>query len=79
MRKAIYSGPDRSGICVCGHSWQDHHLCMVMRQDAVMTDGGEENYIPCECEVFGSNEDGGLDAEGNAHCHGYKDSKLKPE
>ena len=75
MRKAIYSGPNRSGVCVCGHSWEDHHLGMVMKQGAVETDGGPEIYIPQECEYFGCNEDGGKDADGNPHCDQYVDNK----
>ena len=76
MRKAIYSGPGRSGVCVCGHSWKDHHLGMVMRADAVETDGGPEYYVPQECEHYGSNEDGGKDADGNPHCDGYRDKDV---
>ena len=50
---------------------------MVMRPGAINTDGGEEYYIPQECEVFGFNEMGGLDAEGKDHCYGYKDTLDK--
>ena len=79
MRKARYSGPNRSGVCVCGCSWKDHHLGMVMRQDAIETDGGPEYYIPQECERYGSNEAGGLKynkktGEYEDHCFGYKDT-----
>jgi hypothetical protein len=74
MRKAIYSGPNRSGICVCGHGWQEHHLGMVVRPEAIETDDGPEAYIPQECEHFGSNEMGGLDADGNPHCSAYNDT-----
>lgn len=77
-RKAIYSGPDRSGICVCGHSWQEHHLSIVVRPEAIETDDGRELYIPQECEHFGSNEMSGLDSEGNAHCSGYRDTLADP-
>ena len=48
-----------------------------MRPGAINTDGGEEYYIPQECEVFGFNEMGGLDAEGKDHCYGYKDTLDK--
>lgn len=71
---AKYSGPGRSGICVCGHSWEDHHLGMVMRQEYV--DDTKEGYIPQECEHFGNNEMGGLDTDGNEHCFGYHDSMV---
>jgi hypothetical protein len=66
-----YSGPDRSGICVCGHSWKDHHLGCVLNPDYIKATG--EAYIPGECEFYGWNETGGLDAEGNLHCGSYVD------
>ncbi len=68
-----YSGPNRSGVCVCGHTWDRHHLGMVARQEYVDATG--EYYIAQECEEYGFNEMGGLDREGNYHCGGYKDSK----
>ena len=57
---------------MCGHSWHDHHLGIVMRQDYADETG--ESYIPQECEFYGFNEMGGLDAEGNEHCHKYVDT-----
>jgi hypothetical protein len=78
MRKAIYSGPNRSGVCVCGHTWEEHHLGMVVRADAIETDGGSEAYIPQECEHFGSNENGGLDPEGSPHCSACRDTPAEP-
>ncbi len=33
-----------------------------------------ESYVPCECEAFGFNETGGLDAEGLPHCGQYRDT-----
>ena len=74
FRKARYSGPERSGVCICGHSWEDHHLGCIMRLERLWTDAGmPEYYVPQECEFYGCNEDGGLDAEGEPHCFGYKD------
>ena len=67
-----YSGPNRSGICVCGHSWESHHLGMVMNLEYY--EQTKEPYLPQECEVFGFNELGGLDADGEPHCFGYVDS-----
>ena len=64
MRRAIYSGPNRSGVCICGHKWDDHHLGGVIRQDAMETDGDVER----------SDEMGGLDEEGNPHCSRYRDT-----
>lgn len=77
LRPALYSGPERSGICRCGHSWEDHHLGVVMRDHE--TDGGPEAYIPQECEFYGCNEMGGLDDEGKDHCHSYYDAKPDKE
>lgn len=68
-----YSGPNRSGICICGHSWESHHLGIVMNSE--YAEATNEAYVPQECEFFGFNEMGGLDAEGNKHCSSYKDSK----
>lgn len=80
MRAARYSGSGRTGICVCGHSWKKHHLGMVVRSEMLEVDnGGKEAYVPQECEFFGCNESGGLDAEGNVHCFGYRDSALPDE
>lgn len=67
VRKAIYSGSNRSGICVCGHRWDEHHLGVVARSEATEPDGGPEGYIPQECEHFEFDEIGGLDDEGNPH------------
>lgn len=67
-----YSGPECSGICVCGHSWTEHHLGVVMNEVWLQATG--EQFIPEECEHFGFNERGGLDAEGNNHCQYYQDS-----
>jgi hypothetical protein len=73
----IYSGPNRTGVCQCGHSWEKHHLCLVAPKEYVDATG--EGYLPCECEYYGCNESGGLDADGNSHCHAYRDEGLKNE
>ena len=73
--KPRYSGPNRSGICQCGHSWEDHHLGMVLNKE--YWEGTHEWYVPQECEYYGCNEEGGLDEDGNDHCSGYKDSLDK--
>lgn len=70
--KARYSGPNRSGICKCGHSWEDHHLGVVLNQE--YAEQTKEAYLPEECEYFGFNEMGGLNTDGNDHCHRYVDS-----
>ena len=68
-----YSGPLRSGMCTCGHNWQEHHLGMVMNEDYAHQTG--EMYVPQECEHYGFNEAGGLGSDGQVHCYNYKDSK----
>lgn len=72
--KSRYSGPGATGICVCGHSWQDHHLGMVMNDEYRESTG--ESYVPEECEFYGFNETGGLHSDGSIHCMSYKDSGL---
>ncbi len=71
-----YSGKDKTGICICGHRRERHHLEMVMNIDYYEETG--EIYIPQECEAYGFNETGGMKKNENGewvdHCHGYKDS-----
>ena len=69
-----YSGPNRSGICVCGHKWDDHHLGIVLNPD--YSDQTQEGYLPGECEAHGFNETGGLGPDGEYHCFCYHDSML---
>lgn len=73
--KPRYSGPGRTGVCVCGHSWQDHHLGVVMNQAYYEATG--EAYIPQECEFYGWNARGGLDSVGGIHCEMYRDAGEK--
>ena len=78
-REPKYSGPNCNGICVCGCSWEDHHMSIVMRQEYIDETG--EYYILGECDAFGFNESGGLKwneetHEFDEHCYQYKDSKL---
>lgn len=75
--KPIYSGPTRSGVCVCGCRWDRHHLGIVMNPEYVKET--KEGYIPQECEAFGFNEAGGMKynrdtGEWDDHCHGYRDT-----
>jgi hypothetical protein len=67
FRKRIYSS-----VCMCGHSYEDHHLGIVLNPEAYAVMGP---HLPDECEFFGSNEDGGLDENGNEHCHRYVDAE----
>lgn len=74
MYEPRYSGPNRSGICICGCRWEQHHLGLVMRQEYAEQTG--EGYVPEECEAFGFNEVGGLklvNGEWVDHCHSYQD------
>ncbi len=76
--KPRYSGPGRTGICKCGHSWEEHHLGCVMNME--YADATHEAYIPQECEAFGFNECGGLMYENGKwedHCHSYEDQGEK--
>lgn len=76
--KPRYSGPDRSGVCICGHAWDRHHLGCVMNEDYFKAT--KESYIAQECEAYGFNEAGGLmcvDGDWVPHCHGYKDTLDK--
>jgi hypothetical protein len=67
FRKIIYSG-----ICLCGHSYEEHHLGVVANPEAAAVIG---DYLPQECEFFGFNENGGLDENGNEHCRHYVDTE----
>ena len=67
FRKRIYSG-----VCMCGHRYEDHHLGMVLNPAAYAVIGP---HLPEECEFFGCNEDGGLDENGEEHCHRYVDAE----
>jgi hypothetical protein len=77
--KPKYSGPNRSGICKCGHTWDAHHLGIVANTEYYEETG--EPYFPQECEYFGFNELGGLqpskDKDGQEqwvdHCFSYID------
>lgn len=63
-----------SGICKCGHSWEDHHLNIIMNEDTLKElPKDHPPYFPEECEAYGSNEMGGLDEHGNDHCQQYRD------
>ena len=82
-RDAIYSGPGKSGICICGCPWDEHHLGMVVRLGSTLTKQGTREYhIPQECDAFGCNETGGMkyneaDGEWEDHCFGYKDRGVQ--
>lgn len=69
-----YSWTIVSGICKCGHSWEDHHLSMILNPDC-LKELPEDHppYVPEECEFYGCNETGELDEHGNDHCQNYRD------
>ena len=73
-----YTGPGKSGICKCGHRWDDHHLGAVLNSDYYEATG--ESYVPQECEHYGCNETGGMmpdpanpDGAWVDHCERYED------
>ena len=67
-----------SGVCRCGHSWEDHHNGCVMNSEyaKLCEDWGQPPYIPQECEYYGCNEDGGLDEKGEPHCGRFVDKET---
>ena len=71
-----YSGPGKTGICKCGHKWDEHHLGIVLNKEYFKATG--ESYVPQECEYYGCNELGGMmpgpDGKWVAHCGCYVDS-----
>jgi hypothetical protein len=69
-----YSGPGKSGVCVCGHDASDHHGGIVMNQDYYAQTG--EGRVPGGCEFYNCNEGEGLDGEGRPHCFDYQDRGL---
>jgi hypothetical protein len=78
--KPQYSGPNKTGICKCDCSWEDHHLGMVMNEEYVNATG--EAYIAQECTKYGFNEVGGMKynkktKEWEDHCYGYKDKEFQ--
>ena len=77
--KPRYSGPNNSGTCTCGHSWQDHHLGIVMNEDYYKST--KEAYAPGACEEFGWNEYEGMMFNKKTkmwepHCDSYEDSGV---
>lgn len=77
----LYSGPNRTGLCKCGHSWEDHHLGCVA--NPAYFEATHEAYVPEECEYYGCNERGGMMPTNNGewvdHCHRYVDSAVLAE
>ena len=77
--KPRYSGPDCSGICKCGHSWEDHHLGFVMNEEYY--NATKESCVPEECCFYGCNEEGGMmpgvfpEDDWVYHCNNYEDNK----
>lgn len=71
-RKRIYSG-----VCLCGHKVESHHLGCIVRQEVIDEIG--ECVVPGSCLYFGCNELEGLDEEGNEHCWSYVDAENPDE
>ena len=72
----MYSWQIVSGICICGCSYEDHHLNVIMNWPEDLP-ADHPPYVPEECERYGCNEFGGLIEEEPDcwydHCHQYKD------
>lgn len=66
MRRIVYSG-----MCICGHSYNQHHLMMCATQEAADAVGAPS--VPGACLAYGCNEMEGLDKDGNPHCFQYVD------
>lgn len=75
--KPTYSGPGKTGVCICGCPWDSHHLFLVMNKDYIETTG--EGYIIGACCRYGFNEAEGMKYNEEldfweSHCSGYKDT-----
>lgn len=71
-----------SGMCRCGHSWERHHLSLIVKKtymDKLLEVApNHPGYIPDECCFYGNNEVGGMKyneetEEWEVHCYGYVD------
>ena len=61
-----------SGICRCGHSWEDHHGNIIMNQDTISNlPIDHPSILPGECEANGFHE------FNDNHCHQYIDKDNK--
>lgn len=67
-----YSGPGRTGVCVCGHSYDMHHCGIVMNADYFAQTG--EEVVPGGCCFYSCNEGEGLGPDGEPHCFNYVDA-----
>ena len=67
--KPRYSGEGQSGVCQCSHSWEDHHIGIVLNSDYIEATG--EPYFPEECE-FDQFE--GMSGPDDCGCQRYVDN-----
>ena len=69
-----------SGICKCGHDWDDHHLGAILNSDALdylhKHHPDHPPYLAEECEYYGCNETGGKGPDGEEHCERYIDRET---
>ena len=79
VSKSIYSGPGRTGVCKCGHRWEDHFLEVTQNEDYYQETS--EMYIPLQCQFYepdGMRHNEKPDVYGNdawiMHCNCYIDS-----
>lgn len=68
--KNFFKKQNLTGMCICGHAFDRHHLGIIANTEAYEIMGP---YLAQECEAFGFNEMGGLDEDGNEHCGWYID------
>jgi hypothetical protein len=66
--------PAFTGVCRCGHAFDDHHNSMHLSAEHLATlPDGTRSYIAEECEHYGCNEEGGLGPDLRVHCLRYVD------
>lgn len=59
-----------SGMCLCGHNVDRHHIFTVANQEAYAVIGSR---VPGGCLAYGHNEDEGIGPDGEDHCYDYVD------
>jgi hypothetical protein len=61
-----------SGVCRCGHAFDEHHLGAIVNEDCLaQLPHGHPPYRAQECEYYDCNEGGGMGPDGCDHCHSY--------
>jgi hypothetical protein len=69
FRRQVYSG-----VCRCGHAFDEHHLGAIANEASLaQLPTGHPPYVAQECEYYDCNEGGGMGPDGRDHCHHYVD------